>query len=92
MHGERMKTSIKILLLKAITFTMVFATMIFCVGSSIVIFTRAAEIILQTPYTKAEASAIMVGIGVALIWLIVLISESADWSVRAALRRISKIR
>ena len=84
-----MKTSIKILLLKAITFIMVFATMIFCVGSSIVIFTRAAEIILQTPYTKAEASAIIVGIGIALI---VLISESADWSVRAALRRISKIR
>ena len=87
-----MKTSIKILLLKSITFIMGFAAMIFGVGSTIVIFTRAAEIILQTPYTKAEASAIMVGIGVALIWLIVLISESADWSVRAALRRISKIR
>ena len=86
-----MKTSIKILLLKAITFIMVFATMIFCVGSSIVIFTRAAEIILQTPYTKAEASAIIVGIGIALIWLIVLLAESAEWITKAGFKKAENI-
>ncbi len=86
-----MRTSIKILALKSVIFLVGFAMLLFGVGSSIVIFTRAAEIILETPYTKGEASAIMVGIGVALIWLIVLLSESAEWIVRKGFKKAENI-
>ena len=86
-----MKTSIKILMLKSVTYITSIAMMVFGVGSGIVIFTRSAEIILEMPYTKGEASAIMVGIGVALIWLIVLLSESAEWIVRKGFKKAENI-
>ena len=86
-----MKTSIKILLLKAITYITSIVMMIFGVGSGIVIFTRSAEIILHMPYTKAEASAIIVGIGIALIWLIVLLAESAEWITKAGFKKAENI-
>tara|TARA_R110000796_G_scaffold240630_2_gene361790 strand:- start:955 stop:1215 length:261 start_codon:yes stop_codon:yes gene_type:complete len=86
-----MKTSIKILLLKSITFIVGFAAMIFGVGSGIVIFTRSSEIILHMPYTKAEASAIMVGIGIALIWLIGLLTESVEWIIREGFKKAENI-
>tara|TARA_R110002110_G_scaffold283415_1_gene497615 strand:+ start:432 stop:692 length:261 start_codon:yes stop_codon:yes gene_type:complete len=86
-----MKTSIKILLLKSITFIMGFAAMIFGVGSSTVIFTRAAEIILETPYTKGEASAIMVGIGIVLIWIIGLLANSVEWIVKEGFKKAENI-
>jgi len=86
-----MKTSIKIMLLKAITFIMGFAMVVFGAGSGIVIFTRAAEIILEMSYTKGEASAIMVGIGIALIWLIILLTESVEWIIREGFKKAENI-
>lgn len=82
-----MKASIKILLLKSITFIMGFAAMIFGVGSGIVIFARSAEIISQFPYTKVDASVIMLGIGIVLIWLIGLLTNSVEWIIREGFRK-----
>ena len=86
-----MRASIKILALKSVIFLVGFAMLLFGVGSSIVIFTRAAEIILEMPYTKGEASAIMAGIGIALIWLIVLLAESVEWITKAGIKKAENI-
>jgi len=85
-----MKTSIKILMLKSVTFLVGIAMVVFGMGSGIVIFTRSAEIVLGMPYTNAEASAILIGIGVILIWLIVLLTESAEWIVREGFKKVEK--
>ena len=87
-----MKTSIKVLALKSATFLMGFAMVVFGTGSGIVIFTRSAEIVLGMPYTNAEASAILIGIGVILIWLIVLLAESAEWIVREGFKKVELIK
>jgi hypothetical protein len=86
-----MKTSIKVLALKSATFLMGFAMVVFGTGSGIVIFTRSAEIVLGMPYTKTEASVILMGIGIALIWLIVLLTESAEWIVRQGFKKVDKL-
>lgn len=68
-----------------------FTIAIFGAGSAITIFTRSAEIILEMPYTKGEASAIMVGIGIALAWLIVLLVNSAEWIMREGFKKAENI-
>jgi nitrate reductase gamma subunit len=87
-----MKTSIKILMLKSVTFLLGIVMVVFGAGSGIVIFTRSAEIVLGMPYTNTEASAILIGIGVILIWLIVLLTESAEWIVREGLKKVELIK
>lgn len=86
-----MRTSIKILMLKSVTFLLGIVMVVFGAGSGIVIFTRSAEIVLDMPYTSAETSAIMIGIGTALIWLIILLAESAEWIVREGFKKVDKI-
>ncbi len=87
-----MKTSIKILMLKSVTFLLGMVMVVFGTGSGIVIFTRSVEIVLGMPYTNAEASAILIGIGVILIWLIVLLAESAEWIVREGFKKVELIK
>ena len=87
-----MRTSIKILMLKSVTFLLGMVMVVFGTGSGIVIFTRSVEIVLGMPYTNAEASAILIGIGVILIWLIVLLTESAEWIVREGLKKVELIK
>jgi hypothetical protein len=87
-----MKTSIKILMLKSVTFLLGMVMVVFGTGSGIVIFTRSVEIVLGMPYTNAEASAILIGIGVILIWLIVLLTESAEWIVREGFKKVELIK
>ncbi len=77
-------------MLKSVTFLVGIAMVVFGTGSGIVIFTRSAEIVLGMPYTNAEASAILIGIGVILIWLIVLLTESAEWIVREGFKKVEK--
>ncbi len=86
-----MRTSIKILMLKSVTFLLGMVMVVFGAGAGIVIFTRSIEIVLGMPYTSEETSAILIGIGIALIWLIVLLTESAEWIVREGFKKVDKI-
>ncbi len=86
-----MRTSIKVLMLKSVTFLLGIVMMVFGTGSGIVIFARSTEIVLGMPYTKTESSVILVGIGIALIWLIILLTESAEWIVRQGFKKVDKL-
>jgi ABC-type nickel/cobalt efflux system permease component RcnA len=86
-----MRTSIKILLLKSVTFLVGLLMVAFGIGSGAVIFARSTEIVSSMPYTSEEASGILVFIGIILIWLIVLLAESAEWIVREGFKKVEKI-
>ena len=86
-----MKTAVRAWILKITSFAVAIAMAIFCVGSAAVIFTRSIEIIAGMGYTNNVELSILAGIGMLLIWIVVLGADSAEHILKAGFKKAGKI-
>ena len=77
--------------LKAASFLVAVALSVFGLGSAAAIFIEIIPIVENLHYTKAQIYAIIVGIALVLMWLVVLLADSAEHIIKAGFKRADKL-
>ncbi len=86
-----MKTGIKVFMLRLVSFMTAFSMVAFGFGASFVILMRSSEILVHMYYTKPVFYGILAAIGITLIWLISLMSDSAEWIMKSGFEKAAKL-
>ena len=86
-----MKTGIKVFLLRLVTFITAFSMVAFGFVASFVILIRSSEILLEFHYTEHVFYGILAAIGITLIWLVSMLSDSAEWIMKGGFRKAAKL-
>jgi hypothetical protein len=86
-----MKTGIKVFLLKVVSFLTALGMVGFGFVASFVILVRSSEILLEFHYTEHVFYAILAAIGITLMWLVSMLSDSAEWIMRGGFEKAAKL-
>jgi hypothetical protein len=85
-----MKTTIKSWLLKTVSVMVAIAMASFGLIASILIFTESIAIVATLDIARDTSIIVLSGIGLALIWLITLLAESANYIVITSFNKANK--
>jgi len=85
------RTGIKVFMLRLASFMTAFCMVSFGFLASFVILMRSSEILANMYYTKPMFYGILAAIGITLIWLISLMSDSAEWIMKSGFKKAAKL-
>jgi hypothetical protein len=93
MNAKRvlMRTAIKVWAIRASVIVSSLIMIGFGLGASVVIFSECVKIVLGLGYTKLKTGAILSGIGIALMWLVTLLGDSANAFLISGFKKASQV-
>jgi uncharacterized membrane protein YjgN (DUF898 family) len=86
-----MRTAVKAWIYKIAAFLAALAMMGFGLFASIAIFAESVGIVATMGYTKEASAAILVFIGLVLIWLVTLLGNSANAYMLFGIKKASEV-
>ena len=86
-----MKTASRAMVLKIASFMLAVVISLYSMGASVLIFTEIIPVVKKLNYTDAQTYGIMAAIALVLMWLMTLVTDSAEHIVKTGFKKADKI-